>query len=614
MKTEEKQRDPRGRDVEAAAARRLGDPEPRARGLRARLEDPVAGPVGDGEGPARVLPAPAAEGDSGGARRERPGAGRARGAPRRPRCARRAAGRGAQGGRPRACATRSLPTAAAEYGVIRTYLEWMPTLPWTPRRRTISISTRAAGARRRTTSTSRRSRTGSSSISPSRSSRTTGLGHDPLLRRAARRRQDFARPLDRARSTGSSCASRVGGVRDESEIRGHRRTYIGSHAGSIIRRAARRRVDEPGAPDRRDRQDGLPTSGATRRARCSRCSTRSRTRTSATTTSTCRSTCRRCCSSARRTRSTRSRAAARPHGRDPALRLHRGREARHRASATCAEAARGARPRREQLDVDRQAAAPDDPRVHARSRRAQPRAAARRLCASGAGDRRGQADAADRASTRTRARELARAAPRSTARCASARRTRASRPGSRSPPSAATSCSSRRPRIRGKGRLTITGQLGDVMQESAQAALSWVRATPAARRSTPTGSRSTTSICTSRPVRFRRTVPSAGHHDGDGHRVARPDEPVRRGRRDDRRDHAHGQVLPIGGIREKALAAQRAGLKRIILPRENEPDLQELPKETQSELEFILVDTISEVFEQPSTAARRTVRPSVRSI
>ena len=58
-----------------------------------------------------------------------------------------------------------------------------------------------------------------------------------------------------------------------------------------------------------------------------------------------------------------------------------------------------------------------------------------------------------------------------------------------------------------------------------------------------------------------------------------------------------GQVLPIGGIREKSLAAQRAGLKRVIMPRENEPDLAELPAETKRELEFILVDSIDEVFE-----------------
>jgi ATP-dependent Lon protease len=55
-------------------------------------------------------------------------------------------------------------------------------------------------------------------------------------------------------------------------------------------------------------------------------------------------------------------------------------------------------------------------------------------------------------------------------------------------------------------------------------------------------------------------------------------------------------VLPIGGLREKSLAAQRAGLKRVIAPRENEPDLEDLPPETRNALEFVLVDHIEEVF------------------
>jgi ATP-dependent Lon protease len=57
-----------------------------------------------------------------------------------------------------------------------------------------------------------------------------------------------------------------------------------------------------------------------------------------------------------------------------------------------------------------------------------------------------------------------------------------------------------------------------------------------------------------------------------------------------------GQVLPIGGVREKVLAAQRAGLQRVILPHENEPDLEDLPKEAKEQLEFVLVDSIEQVF------------------
>jgi ATP-dependent Lon protease len=58
-----------------------------------------------------------------------------------------------------------------------------------------------------------------------------------------------------------------------------------------------------------------------------------------------------------------------------------------------------------------------------------------------------------------------------------------------------------------------------------------------------------------------------------------------------------GQVLGIGGVREKVLAAERAGLKRVILPSENEPDLEDLPAETRRELDFVLVDSVDDVFD-----------------
>src|SRR5207247_11099466 len=74
-----------------------------------------------------------------------------------------------------------------------------------------------------------------------------------------------------------------------------------------------------------------------------------------------------------------------------------------------------------------------------------------------------------------------------------------------------------------------------------------------------------------------------------------------------------GQVLPIGGVREKTLAAQRAGIKRVVLPRENEPDLEELPGETRSELDFVLADTLDDVLAAAfdGTGVVRPSRPVV---
>lgn len=56
-----------------------------------------------------------------------------------------------------------------------------------------------------------------------------------------------------------------------------------------------------------------------------------------------------------------------------------------------------------------------------------------------------------------------------------------------------------------------------------------------------------------------------------------------------------GQVLPVGGVREKVLAAQRAGIGTVILPKENKPDLSELPKETRDGLTFVLADSVDRV-------------------
>ena len=74
-----------------------------------------------------------------------------------------------------------------------------------------------------------------------------------------------------------------------------------------------------------------------------------------------------------------------------------------------------------------------------------------------------------------------------------------------------------------------------------------------------------------------------------------------------------GQVLPIGGVRDKVLAAQRAGLGRVILPRENEHDLEELPPETRDALRFVLVDSIDEVFDAAFSSSGATANGRVRA-
>jgi ATP-dependent Lon protease len=149
----------------------------------------------------------------------------------------------------------------------------------------------------------------------------------------------------------------------------------------------------------------------------------------------------------------------------------------------------------------------------------------------------------------------------------------------------------------GKGRLTVTGQLGDIMQESAQAALSWVRAHAAQLGLDPKWFQEHDVHLHVPAGAIPKDGPSAGITMATAIASLVRGQPVSDDVGMTGEITLTGQVLPIGGIREKTLAAQRAGLKRVILPRENEPDLQELPAETKRELEFVLVDSIDEVFD-----------------
>jgi ATP-dependent Lon protease len=150
-------------------------------------------------------------------------------------------------------------------------------------------------------------------------------------------------------------------------------------------------------------------------------------------------------------------------------------------------------------------------------------------------------------------------------------------------------------RMPGKGRLEITGQLGDVMKESARAALTYVRSNASALGVDP---------------QFLETqdlhvhVPAGGvPKDGPsaGVTIFTALVSLLTGRRV-RSDTAmtgevtlRGRVLPVGGIKSKVLAAHRGGLTRVVLPRRNAPDLDEVPSETRSALEFVLADDMSQV-------------------
>jgi ATP-dependent Lon protease len=161
----------------------------------------------------------------------------------------------------------------------------------------------------------------------------------------------------------------------------------------------------------------------------------------------------------------------------------------------------------------------------------------------------------------------------------------------------------------GRGRLRITGQLGEVMQESAQAALSWVRA-HAEGLGLPPDWFAEHDIHIHVPAgAVPKDGPSAGVTMATALASLVRHQPVSADVGMTGEITLTGQVLPVGGIREKVLAAQRAGLKRVILPRENEHDLDNLPPETREELEFVLVDGIEEVLAHAFEGDAGTRRP-----
>jgi len=152
-------------------------------------------------------------------------------------------------------------------------------------------------------------------------------------------------------------------------------------------------------------------------------------------------------------------------------------------------------------------------------------------------------------------------------------------------------------RMPGKGRLTLTGQLGDVMKESAQAAMSYLRSRPDAFGIDGTEFEKFDVHVHVPAGAIPKDGPSAGItilvalaslHSG---RPVRPDLAL------SGEITLRGLVLPVGGIKNKVLAARRAGLKRVVLPAKNEKDLEEVPEQAREGLEFTFVKEISEVLD-----------------
>jgi ATP-dependent Lon protease len=152
-------------------------------------------------------------------------------------------------------------------------------------------------------------------------------------------------------------------------------------------------------------------------------------------------------------------------------------------------------------------------------------------------------------------------------------------------------------KMKGKGGLALTGQLGDVMKESAHAAMSFIRS-----RSKSFGIKDTefsqNDIHVHVPAGgIPKDGPSAGITMATSLASVFTNRVVRKNLAMTGEVTLRGRVLPIGGLREKSLAAMRAGIKQVIIPKKNQKDLAELPPKVKKNLEFIPVEHMDEVLE-----------------
>jgi ATP-dependent Lon protease len=152
--------------------------------------------------------------------------------------------------------------------------------------------------------------------------------------------------------------------------------------------------------------------------------------------------------------------------------------------------------------------------------------------------------------------------------------------------------------MRGKGMLQLTGQLGDVMRESAVAAYSYAKA-----RAKDLGIDEDVFGKTDIHIHIPEGAipkdgPSAGITMATALVSALSNRPVRNNVAMTGEITLRGDVLPIGGVKEKVLAAYRAQIKKVILPAQNRKDMEDVPKEPQRDMEFVFVENVREVFNE----------------
>ena len=182
-------------------------------------------------------------------------------------------------------------------------------------------------------------------------------------------------------------------------------------------------------------------------------------------------------------------------------------------------------------------------------------------------------------------------------------------------------------RMKGKGNLVLTGQLGDVMRESAQAAYSYAKSRAKELQIDPEDFNTYDLHIHIPEGAIPKDGPSAGITLATALVSALSQRPVRKDVAMTGEITLRGNVLPVGGIKEKVLAARRARVTKILLPGQNRRDLDEVPKEPFKDVQFVFVDNMRQVFrealkekvpapigsgtrlQRPPTASRNLPRP-----
>jgi ATP-dependent Lon protease len=150
-------------------------------------------------------------------------------------------------------------------------------------------------------------------------------------------------------------------------------------------------------------------------------------------------------------------------------------------------------------------------------------------------------------------------------------------------------------KMRGKKSLTLTGLLGEVMKESAQAALSYIRSS-AKKFGIPPDFFEKYDLHVHVPAgAIPKDGPSAGVTMACAIASLLTEKPVKPKLAMTGELTLRGQILPIGGLKEKALAAYRAGIETIILPKQNQKDMVGIPDEIKKKIKFVFAQTMEEV-------------------